>query len=387
MYILDWGQLTPALFLQQYWQKKPLLIKNAFPNFIDPLSADELAGLAMEEEIESRLIIANKHSDKNTTAWDVRHGPFNDFDQLPESGWTLLVQAVNHFSPECQTLLAPFNFIANWRLDDIMVSFSTPEGGVGPHLDQYDVFIIQGEGKRRWQIGEPDEKLAQLIPHPDLKQVSHFNAIIDEITEPGDLLYIPPMHPHNGSSINNSLNYSIGFQAPNNQELWSNFADKLLDDDIATERLSDADRTITTTPELLSVTDINKLKTFMHSALDDDEIFNQFIGSYLTKSHHNLDLVIPTPLFQPDDLIEIVKQTELCLIPVCGIKSLYLEQPSFQLIINGEAFSLDCNSLALGKTLAQGKTLTIKEIEKSLNCLINIQLLTNVLNKGFWYIE
>ena len=211
MNTLNWGKLTPETFLKEYWQKKPLLIKGAFKDFVDPISADELAGLAMEQEIQSRIIAKSLVADK--TAWQVAHGPFENFDQFGESDWTLLVQAVNNFSPDSHALLNNFNFVPSWRLDDVMVSFSTQNGGVGAHLDQYDVFIIQGSGKRHWQVGKPDPSLQQLLPHPDLKQVSEFTSVIDEITEPGDLLYIPPNHPHNGLAIENSLNFSIGFQA------------------------------------------------------------------------------------------------------------------------------------------------------------------------------
>ena len=192
MYQLNLAELSVAEFLNQYWQKKPLLIKGGFKNFVDPLTADELAGLATEEEIESRIVSC---VDKQ---WDMQTGPFEDFSEFGDKGWTLLVQAVDHWHPLAAKLLDPFRFIPNWRIDDLMVSFSTPGGGVGPHLDQYDVFIIQGEGKRHWRVGMPDSNLQQLCPHPRLLQVSPFVDCIDVITEPGDILYIPPGCPHDG---------------------------------------------------------------------------------------------------------------------------------------------------------------------------------------------
>jgi len=385
MNILNWGELTPETFLNEYWQKKPLLIKGAFGNFVDPISADEVAGLAMEQEIQSRIIEKKSASDKTT--WQVAHGPFESFDQYGESDWTLLVQAVNNFSPDSHALLDNFRFVPSWRLDDVMVSFSTPNGGVGAHLDQYDVFIIQGSGKRHWQVGEPDASLQQLLPHPDLKQVSEFTPVIDEITEPGDLLYIPPNHPHNGTAIDNSLNFSIGFQAPNNQELFSGFADKLLDDDIATQRFSDLNRQLTTQAEQLTSEDITELKSFMHSALDNDKMFNQFIGGYLTQSHHPLELLIPVEPITDEHLDAILAEEENCFVAVSGIKMLVIGKPQQILFISGESFELNDKSREFANTLARGKTMTTNQAKSFTDCLKNRQLLTSVLNKGFWYIE
>ncbi|MCJ8321244.1 MAG: cupin domain-containing protein [Colwellia sp.] len=386
MNTLNWGELTPEKFLKEYWQKKPLIIKGAFSNFQDPISADELAGLAMEPEIQSRIIAKTTNAD-HKTSWQVTHGPFEQFDQFGESGWTLLVQAVNNFSANSQLLLDNFKFVPSWRVDDVMVSFSTPNGGVGAHLDQYDVFIIQGEGKRHWQVGAPDPSLKQLLPHEDLKQVSDFTPIVDEITEPGDLLYIPPNHPHNGIAIDNSLNYSVGFQAPNNQELFSGFADKLLDDDIATQRFNDVNRKITHSPELLSAEDIGQLKLFMQSAFDNQELFNQFIGRYLTQSHHPLEMLIPIEPITDEQLDDILAEDENLLVAVSGIKALIIEEPSPTLFISGEAFELDENTIEFGKAIAKEKSLTTNQAKSFTDCLKNRQLLTNVLNKGFWYIE
>jgi len=385
MNTLHWGELTPEKFLKEYWQKKPLIIKGAFSNFQDPISANELAGLAMEKEIQSRII--TKTEQDNKVSWQVVHGPFEAFDQFGEAGWTLLVQAVNNFSRESQLLLDNFNFVPSWRVDDVMVSFSTPNGGVGAHLDQYDVFIIQGEGKRHWQVGAPDPNLQQLLPHEDLKQVSDFTPVIDEVTEPGDLLYIPPNHPHKGIAIDNSLNYSIGFQAPNNQELFSGFADKLLDDDIATQRFNDVNRLVTQSPELLTNEDISKLKSFMKSAFDNEEVFNQFIGRYLTQTHHPLEMLIPVEPISDEQLDDILAEKENLFIAVSGIKALIIEKPSPTLFISGEAFKLDENAIEFGKAIAKGKTMTTNKAKSFTDCLKNRQLLTNVLNKGFWYIE
>ena len=160
------GGLTAREFLRDYWQKKPLLVRQAMPGFESPISPDELAGLALEEEIESRLVI--EHGER---PWELRRGPFAEdaFSQLPERDWTLLVQAVDQFVPEVAELLEQFKFLPKWRIDDVMISFAAPGGGVGPHFDNYDVFLLQGFGKRRWQIGQMCNAGSPLLEHADLK--------------------------------------------------------------------------------------------------------------------------------------------------------------------------------------------------------------------------
>ena len=382
MQSINWGDLTPEKFLKEYWQKKPLLIKQALPNFQGSIAADELAGLAMEQEIESRIIAQNP--DKS---WNVEHGPFEDFEKFGEKNWTLLVQAVNNWSRDTDQLISLFTFIPRWRIDDVMVSFSTPNGGVGAHLDQYDVFILQGEGKRRWQVGAPDATLTTLIPHPDLKQVSEFTPIIDEVTEAGDLLYIPPNHPHNGVSIENSLNFSIGFQAPSNQDLWSGFADKLIDEDLGEHRFSDPQRTVTNRPYRLEETDISNIKSFMLKQLSDDKFFAQYISQYLTQSHHTLELLIPMKAFTIEQVLGFVENDEIQFTPVSGIKSLVCYTPETNLFINGDKFQLTDKTIELGNILAESLPMTTEKAKSFMSCLKNTQLLTNVLNKGYWYIE
>ncbi len=386
---IQWGELSAEIFLKEYWQKKPLFIKGAFANFEDPIDANELAGLAMEEHIESRIIAHNgegnsKNSDQQK--WQVDHGPFEDFSQYGECNWTLLVQAVNHWSTETNQLLKPFNFLPSWRIDDVMVSFSTPQGGVGPHLDQYDVFIIQGEGKRHWRVGLPNKALCEKVPHPDLKQVDDFSPEIDVITEQGDLLYIPPNHPHDGKSIENSVNFSIGFQAPNAQEMISAFADDIIDKNTGTLRISDAERSITANPENIELTDINAIKDFFFKQLDNNDQLTQFIGSYLTKSHHGLELLVPVTPITDQQLIDIIDEN-LNLIPVNGIKAAYIPTTCPQLVINGDYFALEQATLELAQVFAQKSPLTNKQLKSFSSCLKNRQLLTSILNKGYWYIE
>ena len=399
---INWRDLTPEHFLKEYWQKKPLLLKKAFNQFQDTIDANELAGLAMESEIESRIVsfIEPAHKQKNTQKkWQVDHGPFEDFSQYGEQNWTLLVQAVNNWSTETQQLLNAFNFVPRWRIDDVMVSFSTPNGGVGAHLDQYDVFIIQGSGKRRWQVGAPDSNLANILPHPDLKQVGDFTPIIDEITEAGDLLYIPPNHPHNGVAIENSMNFSVGFQAPSAQELWSGFADQLIDQNLAETRYSDPEfNTKLTNTELTNTTltahnveisqqDIKQLKQFMLAQLDNEEFFQCFLAKQLTQNHHSLEILVPVTAIDKTKLTDILAEADMQISPVLGIKSALVGTEQRYFAINGECFALTAHNITLANILAQSTALTTEQLQAIIKHNDDIELLLSLLNKGYWYVQ
>lgn len=377
-YAIDFKDLTIERFMSEYWQKKPLLIKDALSQFVDPIEADELAGLAMESDIESRIIA------KQDESWAVEHGPFEDFSTYGEQNWTLLVQAVNNWHPKVNDLISAVSFLPNWRIDDVMVSFSTPNGGVGPHLDQYDVFIIQGMGKRHWRVGNNGQSLTTLCPHPDLKQVSAFNAVIDEITEAGDLLYIPPGCPHDGIALENALNYSIGFQAPHAQELLSGFADLLLDEDKLNTRFSDKGRKPCTN-NAMSKEDFLALKEFMMSATQESPELPRFIGQYLTKSHHELDIVLPDEEITDQCLLSLEDDTTLNR--VLGLKVLIIENLPDCIFVNGETIPTHHYNEELVALLLNQPTLTIKSIKSFLSCLKNRQLLTSVINNGLWYLE
>ncbi len=210
-------------FLREHWQRKPLLIKNALPDFKDPLSPEELAGLALEEDIESRII------EIKADGWDFQQGPFADADFDRSHPWTLLVQAVDHHVDEIAELKQLVSFIPNWRFDDVMVSFATAGGGVGPHYDNYDVFLLQGQGSRTWKLGQVCSDNEALINHPDLHILEHFEDSAEYTLEPGDVLYVPPRLAHWGTAETESLTYSLGFRAPRLNDMLSREVDHQLE--------------------------------------------------------------------------------------------------------------------------------------------------------------
>lgn len=221
------GGLSAQQFLQEYWQKKPLFVKNALPHWPEKIDADELAGLALEAEVESRIISFLPEQKE----WRLQHGPFQEdiFNTLPKQHWTLLVQAVDTWLPHLNQLLDEFNFIPNWRLDDLMISYAVDQGSVGPHFDNYDVFLIQGAGQRKWQLGPPVQNDKQSLKHPDICLLKSMEVIEEWLVEPGDLLYLPPKWAHHGVAQGECLTYSVGFRAPSFIHILREYSEWVID--------------------------------------------------------------------------------------------------------------------------------------------------------------
>ncbi|HPU15537.1 MAG TPA: cupin domain-containing protein, partial [Polymorphobacter sp.] len=191
---MTFAHFDAAAFLRDHWQKTPCLIRNPWRDWHNPLDPDDLAGLACEDGIEARLVTRKAHD------WKVEHGPFAEkrFAKTGKHPWTLLVQAVDQIVPDVAALIEPFRFVPNWRIDDVMVSYASDGGGVGPHFDQYDVFLIQGLGRRRWQVGPVADADAAMLPNDDLRLLADFTVTDEWVLEPGDILYLPPRFAHDG---------------------------------------------------------------------------------------------------------------------------------------------------------------------------------------------
>ncbi len=215
------GNITAEQFLAEYWEKKPLLIRQAFPNFQSPISAEEIAGLACEEEVNSRIVIEKDREHP----WFPIFGPMDEeiFASLPESHWTLVVNDLEKYLPELSWIIDQFRFIPEWRFDDLMVSYAADQGSVGPHVDLYDVFILQGKGQRRWQINTQPVQPGNQVDGTPLRIQQDFEAEQEWIVEPGDMLYIPPGVSHHGVSLGDSISYSIGFRAISHADLVNEF--------------------------------------------------------------------------------------------------------------------------------------------------------------------
>ena len=267
-------------FLRDYWQQKPLLIKQGLPGFQSPLDADELAGLALEEDIESRIVMETGFDGP----WELHHGPFDEgmFARLPDTPWTLLVQGVDLWVPEVEAIVDAFPFLPRWRIDDIMVSYANDGGSVGPHFDYYDVFLIQGWGNRRWSIGGDCDEDSPLQAGTPLKILRDFTAQQSWLLEPGDILYLPPCIAHHGVAEGECMTYSLGFRSPTAGELL---------DDLATEVLSHGGGSYFRDPPLtpamasdnIDPAFVEQARRLLQETLDDSERLEQWFASYMTR--------------------------------------------------------------------------------------------------------
>jgi 50S ribosomal protein L16 3-hydroxylase len=266
-------------FLSEYWQNQPLLIPNAFPNFESPLSPDELAGLSLEEDIESRIVIEQGKSG----LWELQTGPFEEstFTDLPDSHWSLLVQAVDLWIPEVKALLQKFDFLPPWRLDDIMVSYAPIGGSVGPHFDYYDVFLLQGLGQRRWKVGQSSDHNSPRLPDTPLRILSNFSSLQEWVLNPGDILYLPPQLAHWGIAENDCLTYSIGFRSPSLSDMLGDLATELMTQDhpayFRDPKLTSAMANKTIHPLF-----IQQIKSLLGELLDDEKLLAEWFARYMT---------------------------------------------------------------------------------------------------------
>lgn len=277
------GGITAREFLRDYWQKKPLLIRQAIPDFESPIDADELAGLALEEEVESRLVI--EHGER---PWELRRGPFAEdaFSTLPEREWTLLVQAVDQFVPEVAELLEQFRFLPSWRIDDVMISFAAPGGSVGPHFDNYDVFLLQAQGKRNWKIGQMCNSESPLLQHADLSILAEFEESAEWVLEPGDMLYLPPRLAHFGIAEDDCMTYSVGFRAPSAAEVLTHFTDFLSQYLTDEERYTDADAQPVSDPHQIQGDALDRLKGLLAEHMSDERMLLTWFGQFMTEPRY-----------------------------------------------------------------------------------------------------
>ena len=267
-------------FLTNYWQKKPLLIRSAFPQYQSPISAEELAGLACEEFIESRIITEHSSEPK----WLLEKGPFEEsrFTNLPETHWTVLIQGINKIFPEFDDLLHQFNFIPSWRVDDLMASYAAPGGSVGPHLDQYDVFLLQASGKRKWMISESPVAEDNFIENIPLKIINDFKSESEWILEAGDMLYLPANVAHYGIGMDDCMTFSIGFRAPSHADLITSFVDDHITELSENMRYRDPDISINDKPGEISPAAINRVQEILLSQFKDKAKVENWFGRFIT---------------------------------------------------------------------------------------------------------
>ena len=284
------GDLSARAFLRRHWQKRPLLVRAALPDFVDAVSRGDLFALAGRDDVESRLVL------RSNDRWRVRHGPFDkrELARLPPAGWSLLVQGVNHFLPRADAMLGCFAFIPYARFDDVMVSVSPPGGGVGPHVDAYDVFLLQTSGRRRWRISR--QRDLALIEDAPLRLLRDFRATREWLLEPGDMLYLPPGRAHDGVAVtDHCITCSIGFRAAGARELATGFLDYLRDNLRIAGAYTDPELRLQAHPAAIGRSMTRKLHALLArlrwSASDEATFF----GVFLTEPKPNVTFEPPQP--------------------------------------------------------------------------------------------
>lgn len=346
------GGISPDEFLQQYWQKKPLLIRQAIPGMAPPLSRDDLFSLAASDEVESRLI--THFSEK----WKLSSGPHETLPAATRRDWTLLVQGVNLHNEAADALLRQFRFIPDARLDDLMISYASDTGGVGPHFDSYDVFLLQAHGKRRWRISQQkDLSLKEGLP---LKILRDFKPEQEFELEPGDMLYLPPHYAHDGVAIGECMTCSIGFRAPAFQELAEGFLQFMADTIEVDGRYSDPDLKPSSRPAEIPVAMLSRMTDTLQNLRFEGEEIGVFLGEYLSTPKPGVFFRAPQPAptaaaFEKKILKSGLRLSKRSLMLYSG-KHVY---------INGESFIAGMADRSTLRKLADQRGLSVEDLQSA----------------------
>ncbi|MDK8464145.1 cupin domain-containing protein [Marinobacter sp. SS13-12] len=380
------GGMPADEFLRNYWQKKPLVIRQAFPGFECPVSADELAGLACEEAVESRIVIEND----NGKPWQLHNGPFEPerFSKLPESHWTLLVQGLDHWVPDISDLLDEFRFVPNWRLDDIMASYAPKGGSVGPHYDQYDVFLLQAQGHRRWTFGGHCDHTSPRVDGTPLRILSSWDGEETVTLAPGDMLYLPPGIGHHGVAEDDCITLSVGFRAPTIDDVLTGFTDFLCSQSDASKHLNDPDLQVQNNPGAIAPAVIDRLDHVIREKLTDRRQLALWFGQYSTLPK-SLDIVVPAEEPVTPELLGELIAAGNPLRWNEGSRFAYHELgDETALFVDGEQFLLRGDARPLAPLLCAGARPDMSELAAFVAGDDTIAgLLSNLVNQGSLYFE
>lgn len=354
---IQWPQgLDNQSFLQQYWQQKPLLIKNAFPQFDNPIDENELAGLALDEDASARFMqCVDGHE------WRLSHGPFDEdfFDGIDGNQWSLLVSDVEKLLPDFRQYLQPFRFIPDWRIDDLMISYAPVGGSVGAHIDQYDVFLLQASGQREWQIEQSPRQNNTHDPQAAIALLGDFKADEKYTLDAGDMLYLPPQFAHHGIAVGEPcMTWSIGFRAPSSDEMLPSLMNYLLDEIKHPQRFADARRSITSEPGVISEKDFSDLRQLVRNALTvTDDTLDVCIGRFLSEPATQES---PEPLtLEPDDIFDTSSDSQQLVCNSTHSLAYKLMDNQASLFANGERFTV---TTALAEALCTQRCIDLSAV-------------------------
>lgn len=362
-------QIDIKTFLSEYWQKKPLVIRQALPNVVSALSGDELAGLALDEMVESRIVCETPGV---APFWQLKRGPFieADFQQLPATHWTLLVQGVDRLIPEVASLLDHFDFIPQWRVDDVMISYAVKEGSVGPHYDNYDVFLYQATGFRRWSLTtkacHPNNRVAGV----ELRLMEAFDIEEEYLLEPGDMLYLPPHVGHHGVCVSEEcVTYSFGYRQYSAQELWTSFGDYLSEQKGANPLYQDPNWNQNKFASIIPAPACVNAKQLMQQLLNDEDQLRRWFGCFVTTLDEHAEQQLPIALEEQelDDVEMFIGQVMQSdgLVRDGACRFAYQEDP-LSLFVNGCEWEIEGVTPALVAYLANHRVLELKALHSRL---------------------
>ncbi|MBI1447959.1 cupin domain-containing protein [Acinetobacter sp. AC1-2] len=372
------GGITAEQFLAEYWQKKPLLVRNGLPEIVGLLEPQDVQELALEEHASARLI---RQKDRNPNEWHVKSSPLTkgDFQKLPKL-WTLLVQAVDHYSFDLSELWKKFPFIPQWRRDDIMVSYAPKGGSVGKHFDFYDVFLVQGHGHRRWQLGQMCDVNTAFVPNQPLKLLPEIDVQFDEVLAPGDLLYVPPGMAHYGVAEDDCLTFSFGFRMPNVAGMMERISDQFSANTLLQNPVVDIARKQMGQIGEINATELSHLKDLVLAQLKDSSTLDAAIMYYMSEPKYP-DNIPEADEIEADDLKEILHEGyEVLLEPASRL--LYTEQNGTinfwgngEVLFIAEPFEQKLKAIANGESLQFDSQFNDDETLENVAHLLNESIL------------
>ncbi|MCW8829949.1 MAG: cupin domain-containing protein [Gammaproteobacteria bacterium] len=375
------GDISPETFMAEYWQKKPLLIRQAFPDFKSPVTPDELAGLACEEEVNSRIVMEKD----GEHPWFPMFGPMSDeiYANMPETHWTLVVNDLEKYLPELSWIIDRFRFIPEWRLDDLMISYAADQGSVGPHIDLYDVFILQGMGNRRWQINSQHVTEENQIKETPLRIQKEFKAEEEWVIEPGDMLYLPPGVSHHGVSLGESLSYSIGFRATSHADLVNEFIGYITQDLSPQLTYQDPDQRIQQHSNEIKQDALERVTDIFRQYLKPDHPeLQRWFGCYMSDTKASIDTSPEREISSIEELKKLASTSTLNRHPASRFA--FAQNPdSTLLFIDGEDYEVNPD---FAKSLCRQREIDLDELVAIANS-DELQLMVDLYNGGKVYFE
>ncbi|WP_163124048.1 ribosomal protein uL16 3-hydroxylase [Acinetobacter portensis] len=368
------GGITAEQFLAEYWQKKPLLVRNAMPEIASLLEPKDVMELALDENVTARLI---KQKDRDPNQWSVKSSPLlkADFQKMPKL-WTLLVQAVDHYSFDLAELWKKFPFIPQWRRDDIMVSYAPKGGSVGKHFDFYDVFLVQGYGHRRWQLGQMCDAETDFVAGQPLKLLAEMDIHFDEVLAPGDLLYVPPGLSHYGVAEDDCLTFSFGFRMPNVSDMMDRVGDKFSENELLRNPLIDIIRDQVGSIGEVSSNELEYLKDKIMEQLQNSNVLEDAIMTLMSEPKYPENIPEAEEIGAGDLEEALEEGYKLCLEP--SSRLLYTEQDDDVLFwANGEGVCVSEAFTAHLKQLADGQIVNLNQDLYDADILEDIAQLLN----------